>query len=107
MDPFYIIGNKTERLFKIMHITIKEMFYLTKLMTGRPFFGDRLPFDMQSWDMFARLAAMVGIHRGILYEFSFTEPLTLLCETQGFRGTNFENHCFSLTVLCICNDYFR
>ena len=51
--------------------TVKEMFYLTKLM---PFYGDRPPFDTQSWDIFTKLAAMLGIH----YKYSFTEPLTLL-----------------------------
>ena len=33
---------------------------------------------MQSWDIFARLAAVFGIHFEILYECSFTEPLNLL-----------------------------
>ena len=50
------------------------------------FFGNRLPFNMQSWDKFARLAAMFGIHCRIFYECSFTELLTLL------RGTHFENY---------------
>ena len=29
----YVVGNVTEPLFKIMLITIKEMFYLTKLIS--------------------------------------------------------------------------
>ena len=33
---------------------------------------------MQSWDIFARLAGMLGIHYGILYECNFTKPLNLL-----------------------------
>ena len=55
------------------------MFYLTKLMSSRLFFfEDRPPFDMPSWDIFARSAAMFGSHCGILYQRSLTEPLTLL-----------------------------
>ena len=37
MEPFDIIGNTTEPLFKIILVTTKEMFYLTKLMSLRPF----------------------------------------------------------------------
>ena len=33
---------------------------------------------MESRDIFARLTAMFRIHCGILYVYSFTEPLTLL-----------------------------
>ena len=42
------------------------------------YFEDRPLFDWQSWDIFARLGAMFGIHYGIFFAFSFTEPLTLL-----------------------------
>ena len=37
-EPFYITGEITELLFKIMLITITEMFCLTKLMSWRPIF---------------------------------------------------------------------
>ena len=40
------------------------------------FLGDRPPFNLQFWDMFARLTAMFGI----LNKCDFTEPLTLLRE---------------------------
>ena len=54
---------------------------------------------MQSWDIFARLAAMLGIHCEILYECSFTEPQTLL------RGTQFENHCTILLNTNVLSDF--
>ena len=88
MEPLDIIGNITELLFKLILNTIKEMLHLTKLMTRRPFLsGDRPPFDMQSRNTVAKLAAMFGIHYRICYECSFAEPLIFL------RGTHFENLC--------------
>ena len=33
---------------------------------------------MQPWDIFARLAGMLEIHYGILYECNFMKPLNLL-----------------------------
>ena len=38
MESFYIIGNIMKPLLKIILITIEEMRYLTKLMSGIPFF---------------------------------------------------------------------
>ena len=44
----------------------------------KTFFLNRPPYDMESWNIFERLAAIIGIYHGILYECSFIEPLTLL-----------------------------
>ena len=44
MEPFDIIDNITGPLFKIILVTIKEMFYLTKLMSCR-FFSFILEID--------------------------------------------------------------
>ena len=80
MEPFDIIGNITKPLLKLILNTIKEMLFdkINPIKTFFLFFGDQPPFDMQSWDIFARLAARFGVHYEIFYECGITEPLTLL-----------------------------
>ena len=74
MELFDIIGNISKPLFRLILNSIKEVFYLKKLISQKTFFGDRPPFDIQSWNIFIRLAAMFGIHD----KCCFMETLTLL-----------------------------
>ena len=83
MEPFYIIGNIAEPLFKKILITIKEMSLLFWRSTA---FGNAILGYIH------KIGSYVWNSLGISLECSFTEPLTLLRGTQGLPGTHFENY---------------
>ena len=58
---------------------------------------------MQSLDIFARLAAMFGIHYRILYKSSFTIPLTLLCNVIFGKANVIKTFFLEIDCLSTCN----